>query len=118
MKRIKNIKLILVNDKEMDFEIFVDLRSMAKFEQDFYDMYKKESSFMAEVDKISKTQSMTGIALLVGCALHKEGKKQPVGVEFVFDYVDLMKDIEPIMTAIGECLQDLQPKTEQPKAGK
>ena len=32
---------------------------------------KKETSFMTEVDKITKIQSMTGIALLVGATLHK-----------------------------------------------
>ena len=115
MKRVKNLKLELNNGREMDFEVFLDLRSMSCFEKDFYDVFKREGSFMVEVDKINQNQNITGIALLIGCTLHKEGKKQPVGVEFVLDNIDFMKDGEKIMTAIGACMQDLQPQQEQPK---
>lgn len=115
MKRVENITLTLNNGKEMEFEVYIDLRSMTKFEQDYYDLYKKESSFMTEVDKITKTQSMTGIALLVGATLHKPNQKYPVGIEFVMDHVDIMQDIQVIMDAVGKCMMDLQPRTEQPK---
>ena len=54
MKRVENITLTLNNGKEMEFEIYIDIRSMTKFEQDYFDLYKKETSFMTEVDKITK----------------------------------------------------------------
>lgn len=102
MKRVETVNIKDVNGKDLELEVYVDVYSMIHFEQEYQKLTGKESSFLVELQKVEKTQSMTSIILLLGSAIHLVGKDRPVGVKFLNEKVDVLENIGVLMEALGE----------------
>lgn len=117
MKKIENVVITDVNGKEVEFEIFVGAMEMIHFEQEFYDITKRESSFIVELEKVEKTQSMTSIIILLGSAMHLVGKDRPVGVKYLNKNIDILENADVLMQALGESMTSNKVKSDK-KSGK
>lgn len=104
MKKIETVTIQDVNGKDLELEIYVGVMEMIHFEQEYFDITKKESSFLIELQKVEKTQSMTSIILLLGSAIHLAGKTRPVGVKFLNERIDVLENISVLMEALGNSM--------------
>ena len=104
MKKIENVSVKDFNDNEVEFEVYVGALEMIHFEQEFYDLTKRESSFILELEKVEKTQSMTSIIILLGSALHLVGKDRPVGVKYLSKNIDILANADVLMTALSDSM--------------
>ena len=115
MKKIENVVVQDVNGKDLELEVYVGAMEMIHFEQEFYDITKRESSFLVELEKVEKTQSMTSIILLLGSAIHLVGKDRPVVVKFLNKNIDIMENLGVLMEALGEVMQSNKIKSDGKK---
>lgn len=115
MKKIENVVVNDFNGNEVEFEVYVGAMEMIHFEQEFYDMTKRESSFILELEKVEKTQSMTSIIILLGSALHLPGKDRPVGVKYLNKNIDILANADVLMTALGEVMTSNTIKSDNKK---
>ena len=113
MKKIESVVIKDLQGKDLEVEVYVGAMEMIHFEQEFYDITKKESSFLVELQKVEKTQSMTSIIVLLGSAVHLVGKDRPVGVKFLNKNIDIMENIGVLMEALGESMQSNQIKSDK-----
>lgn len=113
MKRIETVNIKDVSGKDLELEVYVDVFSMIHFEQEFNKITGKESSFLIELAKVEKTQSMTSIIILLGSAVHLPNKKQPVGVKYLNEHIDIMENISVLMEALGESMSSNKVSSEK-----
>lgn len=104
MKRVETVNIKDVNGKDLELEVYVDVYSMIHFEQEYQKLTGKESSFLVELQKVEKTQSMTSIILLLGSAIHLVGKDKPVGVKLLNERIDVLENISVLMEALGNSM--------------
>ena len=112
MKCIETVNITDLNGKDLELQIYVDVYSMIHFEQEYHKLTGKESSFLVELQKIEKTQSMTSIIALLGSAVHLPNKSQPVGVKFLNEKVDVLENIGVLMEALGESMSSNKVKSD------
>lgn len=118
MKRIIDLEIKLYDGSLEKFKVYIGARELMFYEQETLKVLGKEHSFIQDLEKIQDL-SMTTICMMISSTLHFEGKKQPVGFEFVDANIDFMKNMEEIMKAIGSCLEDLNvPSDPSEKMGK
>lgn len=111
MKRIIDLEINLYDGSLENFKVYIGARELMFYEQETLKVLGKEHSFIQDLEKIQDL-SMTTITMMISSTLHFVGRKQPVGFDFVDDNIDIMKNMEQIMKAIGGCLDDLNVKVD------
>ena len=109
MKRVEEVTL-LIDDKEVEFEIYVGAYEFIHFEEEYERLTGKESTFLAEIQKAEKG-SMKSILLLLGSAMHLKGRMKPVGVDYLNKF-NVMDHMGELMEALAKSMTSNKVKVE------
>ena len=118
MKTVKDIKLTNYDNEEKRFEMYIDARALMTFEKIYrLESGNKKATFINSLEDLQYCD-MTLIACLMASTLRKEGKKQPVGLDFIVENISPLENMQSFILALKECLVDLKIDEDKDDKGK
>ena len=118
MKTIKEIEFVNYDGEKKSYEMFVDARSLMTFEKIYrLETGNKKSTFINSLENLADGD-ITLIMCLIGSTVRKEGKKQPVGLDYAMENIPPLENLETFSLALQQCLEDLKVEKDKNDMGK
>nr|DAQ51912.1 MAG TPA: hypothetical protein [Caudoviricetes sp.] len=118
MKNIEKINLKNFDGDNVEYEMYIDARSLMMFERIYRSETKNGKATFINSLPLLQEGDMTFICCLMASTLRKPEKKQPVGLDHVIDNLPLLENLETMMVGVQNCLEDLKVEKDEMDKGK
>lgn len=108
MKTIAKLDLKTYNEEKKQFEMCVDARTLMTFERIYRLETKNGKATFINSLPLLQEGDMQFLICLMASALRFPNEKRPVGLEYVFDELPVLENIQTVMEGVAKCLEDLK----------
>lgn len=118
MKTVKEIKFVNYDGEKQTYEMYVDARSLMTFEKIYrLESGNRKATFINSLESLADGD-ITLIMCLIGATVRKEGKKQPVGLDYAMENIPPLENLETFSLGLQQCLEDLKVDKDKEDVGK
>ena len=109
---IKDIKMVNMDGKEFELEIYMNTKSVMAIERDLK-MIDKKYNYYKCLPMLDDGE-MSILLIYICNSLHKRGEKRPVGIDFFDDNdINIFEYVNELIVKLAECLSDNSGKVKQ-----
>lgn len=118
MKTVKEIKFVDYNGEKKQYEMYIDARALMTFERIYrLESGNKKATFINSLEDL-QNGDITLIMCLMASTVRKEGKKQPIGLDYAMENIPPLENMQNFILGLQECLVDLKVEDDEADKGK